>query len=69
MQAKMNPLSDLDVYQRLVAMADELQAMRAQGVSLLAGAALETASRSLSGMAQAVYEHSLAGADENSTPQ
>jgi hypothetical protein len=63
----MNPLSDLEVYQRLIAVAEELEAMRSQGVTLIGGAALETASRSLLGMAQAIYEHSLASADE--TPQ
>lgn len=65
----MNPLSDLEVYQRLVALADELMGMRSQGVSFASGAALETASRTLLGMAQAIYEHSLASGDENTTPQ
>jgi hypothetical protein len=64
MQRVMNPLSDLEVYQRLVSMAEELAAMRAQGVSLIGGAALETAARTLTGMAEAIYEHSLSSADE-----
>lgn len=65
----MNPLSDLEIYQRLVTLADELEAMRAQGVSLIGGAALESASRTLTGMAKAIYEHSLSQPDENSPPQ
>lgn len=65
----MNPLSDLEIYQRLVALADELAAMRAQGVSFVGGAALDTANRTLLGMASAIYEHSLAAEDENSLPQ
>jgi hypothetical protein len=38
--------------------------MAAQGVSLVGGAALNTACRTLRGMAQAIYEHSLATPDE-----
>jgi hypothetical protein len=64
----MSPLNDLEVFRRLVAIADELDHMAAQGVSLVGGAALNTACRTLRGMAQAVYEHSLT-ADENATPQ
>lgn len=65
----MNPVSDLEVYQRILAMADELERIAAQGVSLVGGAALNTACRTLRGMAQAVYEHSLAAPDEDATPQ
>jgi hypothetical protein len=60
----MNPVSDLEIYQRFVALADEFDRMAAQGVSLVGGAALNTAGRTLRGMAQAIYEHSLATPDE-----
>jgi hypothetical protein len=65
----MSPVSDLEVYQRLVSVADEFERMQAQGVTLVGGAALNTACRSLRGMAQAIYEHSLAVVDEDATPQ
>jgi hypothetical protein len=59
----MSPVSDLEVYQRLVAAADEFDRLFAQGVSVVSGAALNTACRSLRGMAQALYEHSLGEAE------
>jgi hypothetical protein len=64
----MSPISDLEVYKRLAEVAEEFERMQAQGPSLVGGAALNTASRTLRGMAQAVYEHSLA-ADEDATRQ
>jgi hypothetical protein len=64
----MSSVSDLEVYQRFVAMADELDRLAAQGVSLVGGAAVSTACRTLRGMAQAIYDHSLAVPDD-STPQ
>jgi hypothetical protein len=64
----MNPISDLEIHQRLVAVADEFEQLQAQGVSLVGGVALGTACRTLRGMAQAIYEHSLA-ADDDATRQ
>jgi hypothetical protein len=69
MQGVMNPVSDLEIYQRLMAIADELQGLRSRGVSFVGGATLDTASRTLLGMAQAVYEHSLSIEEASATPQ
>jgi len=55
----MPPVSDLEIYQRLTAVAEEFDRMAAQAVSFAGGAALDTAARTLRGMASAVYEHSL----------
>jgi hypothetical protein len=68
MQDSMSALSDLEIYQRLNAMADELDQLAKRGVSLIGGTALNTAGRTLRGMAKAVYEHSLGVADD-SLPQ
>jgi hypothetical protein len=65
----MNPVSDLEIYQRFTAIAEEFEQMAQRGVSLLGGTALSTASRSLRGMAEAVYEHSLAATDRDGPPQ
>ena len=65
----MNPVSDLEIYQRFTAIAEEFEQMAKQGVSLIGGTALNTACRSLRGMAEAVYEHSLAATDADGVPQ
>lgn len=65
----MSVVSDLEVYQRLTAAAEAFDHLAAQGVSVVGGAALNTAARSLRGMAQVIYEHSLATPDEGATPQ
>lgn len=52
-------LSDLDVYQQLTRIAAELDALQAAAISLIGQTALNTASKTVRGMAQAVYEHSL----------
>lgn len=57
----MTTLSDLEVYRRLCAAADELKALEAQAASLVGKTALNTAALSVRGMAKAVYEHSLGG--------
>ena len=64
----MNGVTDLEIYQRLTAVADEFDRLAAEGVSLVGGAALGTACRSLRGMAAALYEHSLAS-EEGVLPQ
>lgn len=56
----MSAVSDLDVYRRLAASADELEALAGAGCSLIAETALVTAAMSLRGMAQAVYEQAIA---------
>jgi hypothetical protein len=65
----MNPVSDLEIYQRLAAIADEFDLLAKRGVSLIGGTALNTACRSLRGMATAIYEHSLAVSDGDGLPQ
>lgn len=59
----MSGVSDLEIYQRFTAMAEELDRMAAAGPSLIGGTALGAARRTLAGMAQAIYEHSLAESD------
>ena len=63
----MGPISDLEIYQRLAEIAEEFDRMQAAGVSLVGGAALNTACRTLRGMAQALYEHSIS--DDEATRQ
>ena len=54
------PVSDIEVYQRLSAMADELDQLAADGATLVGEAALVTAAATVRGMANAVYEHVMA---------
>jgi len=61
----MSKVSDVEVYQKLSAVADELEEMAAQGASLIGDAALTTAARTVRGMATAVYERIMAEADES----
>jgi hypothetical protein len=63
----MSPITDLEIHQRLAAVADEFERLQAEGVSLVGGVALSTATRTLRGMAQAIYEHSLT--DDDATRQ
>lgn len=53
-------VSDIAVYQKLTELADELDDMAAQGATLVGEAALGTASRTVRGMALAVYKHIMA---------
>ncbi|WP_374470884.1 hypothetical protein [Phenylobacterium sp.] len=53
-------LSDLDVYQHLTRVAAELETLAAASASLIGETALKTAAQTVRGMANAVYEHSLA---------
>ncbi|RAK58855.1 hypothetical protein DJ021_03085 [Phenylobacterium hankyongense] len=55
----MRTLSDLEVYQRLTGMVEELERLAAESASLIGETALKTAATTLRGMASAVYEHSL----------
>jgi hypothetical protein len=54
-------LSDLDVYQHLTRVGDELDQLAALSGSLIGETALKTAAQTVRGMANAVYEHSLSG--------
>jgi len=69
MEALMSGISDLEIYQRFNAIAEELDQLYARGPSLIGGTALTTAVRTLRGMAGAIYEHSLMVADDDSLPQ
>ncbi|HEY0437187.1 MAG TPA: hypothetical protein VGC92_11130 [Phenylobacterium sp.] len=60
----MTQVSDIAVYQKLIELADELDAMSAQGASLVGEAALSTAARTVRGMATAVYQHIMSDAGE-----
>lgn len=64
MQSPMSGLSDLEIYQRFTAIAEEFEQLAARGPSLIGGTALSTATRTLRGMAAAIYEHSLMVADD-----
>ena len=58
----MADVSDIQVYQKLCTVADDLDAMAAQGASLIGDAALTTAARTVRGMANAVYEQIMSDA-------
>lgn len=60
----MAQLSDIAVYQKLTELADELEAMAAEGPSLVGEAALGTAARTVRGMATAVYQHIMSDTGE-----
>lgn len=60
----MADLTDIEVYQKLTEMADELDEMAVRGPSLVGNAAVTTASRNLRGMATAVYRHIMADHDK-----
>jgi len=59
----MAEVTDIAVYQKLTEVADELDEMAAHGASLVGGAALTTASRTVRGMATAVYQRIMADHD------
>lgn len=65
----MSGTSDLEIYQRFATIADEFDQLAARGVSLIGGTALQTACRTLRGMAAAIYEHSLSQPEDDSLPQ
>jgi hypothetical protein len=60
----MAEVSDIAVYQKLSAIADELDQMASEGATLVGDAALTTAARTVRGMANAVYAHIMNHADE-----
>jgi hypothetical protein len=64
MLSSMSGISDLEIYQRFNAIAEEFDRLYASSPSLIGGTALTTATRTLRGMAQAIYEHSLMVADD-----
>jgi hypothetical protein len=60
----MTEVSDITVYQKLTEIADELDQMVADGASIVGEAALTTASKTVRGMATAVYGRIMADRDE-----
>lgn len=60
----MAEVSDIAVYQKLSEVADELDHMAAQGVTMVGDVALSTASKTVRGMATAVYKHIMSASDE-----
>jgi len=59
----MTEVSDIEVYQKLTEIADDLEAMAARGATLVGNAALTTAALTVRGMAGAVYQHIMAERD------
>ena len=60
----MADVSDIEVYQKLSEIADDLDAVAARGATLVGDAALTTAARTVRGMASAVYQHIVSDRDE-----
>jgi hypothetical protein len=59
----MADVSDIEVYQKLTEIADDLEVLAARGASLVGDVALTTAARTVRGMASAVYQHIMAERD------
>ena len=60
----MAEVTDITVYQKLTEVADELDQMAADGASMVSVVALETASKTVRGMATAVYQRIMADRDD-----
>jgi hypothetical protein len=60
----MAEVSDISVYQKLTAIADELDQMASRGATLVGTAALDTAARTVRGMASAVYQRIMSDRDD-----
>ena len=60
----MPPVNDIAVYQKLSEIADDLDQLASEGASLVGEAALNTAARTVRGMATAVYQHIMSTGDE-----
>jgi hypothetical protein len=60
----MAEVSDIAVYQKLSEIADELDQMASQGATLVGEAALGTASKTVRGMANAVYKRIMSDRDD-----
>jgi hypothetical protein len=59
----MAQVNDITVYQKLTEIADELDALAAEGATLVGDAALGTAARTVRGMATVVYQHIMSDRD------
>jgi hypothetical protein len=60
----MGNVTDIEVYQKLTEIADDLEVMAARGATLVGEAALGTAVRTIRGMATAVYQHIMSDREE-----
>ena len=60
----MPPVTDIAVNQKLSEIADDLDQLASEGPSLVGEAALNTAARTVRGMATAVYQHIMSTDDE-----
>src|SRR5262249_708300 len=60
----MTDVTDIEVYQQLTEIADDLDLMGQRGPSLAGGADATTAARTVRGMASAVYQHIMADRGE-----
>ena len=60
----MAEVSDIAVYQKLSQVADELDQMAAEGATMVGEVALNTAAKTVRGMATAVYKHIMSASDE-----
>lgn len=54
-------MNDRDVYLKLAAVAEELQALSEVAETIIGKAALSTMANTVAGAAKAVYEHALGG--------
>jgi hypothetical protein len=60
----MAEVSDIAVYQKLSQIADELDQMVSQGATLVGEVALDTASKTVRGMANAVYKRIMSDRED-----
>ncbi len=60
----MSEASDIEVYQKLTEIADDLEMMGARGATLVGEAALQTAVRTVRGMAAVIYQHIMDASDQ-----
>ena len=60
----MAEVSDIAVYQKLSEVADELDQMASEGASMVGEVALQTAAKTVRGMASAVYKRIMADRDD-----
>ena len=60
----MAEVSDIAVYQKLSEIADELDQLASQGATVVGEVALNTAAKTVRGMASAVYRHIMSTDDE-----
>ena len=60
----MTDVSDIEVYQKLSQVADDLEELAGRGATVVGDVALNTAARTVRGMASAVYQHIMSDRGE-----